>query len=779
MLKIFKKKPGGKASQNTNGEAPGTLKPCKMVLESVRDLPQGGAFGVWLLRKGCEKEGKKELSVFVSKCGDQHTRKEPDDEKHIYNILAKEVRECLLHPAGLRDPAACSADALTKHKTLRHPYVLPYISGGLNSLNEVQIITEPCVPLRHRLDENLVTFDEFCMGVTSIANTLLWLHQCNLAYNNVTLDGIFITKNPTKWVLGDFAFCCPRDADDLLHHSMKYQNLVAPEDVFTYQDTDHSKRRRSCGKPQADLSYRDVYGLGCVIDTVLAKLGKASTLRAEVFSSVVEKADPGVEPSTPGVKSKSSCASFESQLENRGLEALLGEVSDAIEWIDKDSLPPSIPLVARLPQTVRALDTSEEMFLWAVAALHRSPVLRPNLLQLTEGRFISTNPLVRTVTFLTEASLGATPQEKQDGYQAVHDCFDTCDYSTISEVLVPLLCNRSTFLDQEGDEVYRRVLLPKKPHEATTSNNNNNLDSTVMSSLNGTVRSEDMKGFEIGSRVQAFGLKRTSELNGQVGVVAGIDPCEGRILVTFDSCERAIRPGNLLSPQTTGGVLLPLDYQLIVVPFLKQALQDKLDNPMRVALLKRAKYFLGTFDHGGLLADVLSSLQDEKQRVGLRAAACSAVPSLVRSSNNVPQKAASSLLTSLHKIVQNKSAPSELRTPATASLILSWGHLAPGFAVSALTSGLHDPTLSLGTLDAISEVLRSDGIPQEEIAGTVVPLLSPLLLSPDAEVRRHTQQALNSAFSVLAQTTGNRSFPPPRPLPTASSLLATLPRAAR
>ncbi|KAJ9465740.1 hypothetical protein DIPPA_07172 [Diplonema papillatum] len=634
-----------------------------------------------------------------------------------------------------------------------------------------------------------------------------------MAYNNVSLDGIFVIDTPgepARWVLGDFAMCCARDGEDLRNHSMALQGVVAPEDIFQIprEDMDRFRRRRSCGKPVVDLATRDVYGFACVIDRIIlsnAEKGKDKgieapggisedmlALRDDILKEVIEKfdssADVPITPMTPGDNT------FEEQLADRGLEALLGELASAIEWVQQDALP-KIPLICRRP-SIHPLNVVEEVLIWALSAMHRSPPQRPLLSSLVEGRFLSDVPLVRAVQFLVEdRHTMVSHEERAEMYDVVLDCFDSCLYTDLVDLLVPLLCNRSVFVDEASDAVYVRLLQPRKSNDAPRHT------SPVMQKH---TEKDELYLFSEGDVVLADGLKNVAELNGCEGLVAGFDYEEGRVLVMFDeatSNQRALKPGNLTiveknmdttkspSPRmptrgditiATSGILCPGDYQKLVVPFLRSAVADRTDAQLRGAILRRAKYFVATFDNSAIMPEVANCLQDTSQPEALRIHACRAVPALLRSMAMAPLKQVTPLLTPLQKLALSSSKdhqPSPLRVAAATSLVSAWGTQATAVAVAACASCLHIPELAGPTVQAVQDLIIAGSIPCDEIVGIAVPLISPLTISPDKEVRGIARKTVAVAFAATAA-----SGPPPgtsntpRILPSAASFIASLPR---
>ena len=396
--------------------------------------------GVWATRRGSDK-GRDVLIFTTSPHPDLATP--PHTGLQHYHALREEVHKALLGPASLREPAALTADAYHRHKTLLHPHILTYISGQ-TSATETQLVTEMAVPLRSRISAQNITLDELCLGVVGIARALVWLHaECRMAYNNVTLDGVFVTQAgqgvPCRWCLGDFSLACPRDAEDMVEHSMAYQLVVAPEDVFEAEGRGGRGRARSF-----DLASRDVYALGCLIDEIISSSGlgmaSANDVRRDLMGKLLEEVDSteclGATMSNTQ-KSVGSSGRMEDKLADRGLEALLGEVAAAIEWVDPASLRP-VMLVSRVPD-VRPLDTAEEVALWSLAAMHRSPTVRPLLDDLVEGRHILGNLLVKAVLFLSEERLFADERQKAAGYNCVLQAFERCVYSDVVEFVAPLV----------------------------------------------------------------------------------------------------------------------------------------------------------------------------------------------------------------------------------------------------------------------------------------------------------------------------------------------------
>ena len=293
-----------------------------------------------------------------------------------------------------------------------------------------------------------------------------------------------------------------------------------------------------------------------------------------------------------------------------------------------------------------------------------------------------------------------------------------------------------------------------------------------------------LHSFTVGCFVEAMGLKRAPELNGMRGRVVGLDKEENRVLVTFEASntQRAIKPEHLSRITTTGGtgVLTAADYQRIVVPFLRTALQDKLDTRMKAMLLKRAKYFVGTFDHSMIVPDVVTFLRDDSTDPALRSAACEAVPPLVSGLSSSPKNSLQ-LVAPVHKLVvtRNAKVADEVRVAAVTAAVSVWGGHSTALAVSACTCGLHDSRLVTATLHALACVLQADSVPPEELAGIVVPLVSPLTLSTTAEVRHLSHKVLKLALANLGRAKGLAVFPPTRQLPSPASVVASLPRQSK
>ena len=744
----------GGGSKDSPPGSPRKLEP----VDDIVPLKGGDGAGIWLLRRG--KQKGKEVLVFTAR-----GRQRGDD---LLDSFTRSVKEALLPAAGLRDVSTCSEEAWVRHRTLRHPFVLPFLSGGKTASGNIQLITQPAVPLRHHIKDKQLSCDELAFGIFTIAKALSWLHaDCGIAYNNVTLDGIFVTQDPVRWVLGDFSFSCSKGAIDLNQHCMSLQSLTAPEDVY------------KSAKP--DLSTRDIYGLGLIIHHIVTTCNLESRMHDEdVLKSIM-----GTMRDYEAERERSSTLNEGISLENRGLEALLGEVTSAIEWIDRDKIK-DLPVFIGLPPTYRPLDIGEELELWALHALNSAVSVRQSLEQLLSGRHLSANTLVKTVHFLTEERLTLAYPLRVTGYSSVCRAFETLSYSDIVTYVVSLLCDRSVFLDQAGDSVYETLLVPagrKNPNKSFNETQEKRISMTEKKPV--LQHKQSIKDFETGAIVEAFGLSKAADLNGQRGSVAGIDEEEDRVLVVFEelNTQRAIRVENLqlLTSKITspsgggGGILSGSDYHKLVVPFLRSALRDKSDTNLRVVMLHRSRYYCRTFDHSPIFPDILSCLQSSKVDESLKSAACGAVGYLL--SDAVAPKTINTLATLLHKMLFGKETDA-VKIEAISSLVLLWGVADDSLSVSGLVYGLTHSEFVLPTLKAASSVVET--VAADQIAGILVPLTSPLSLSVSREVRDAARRTLRCAFTSLAKQPVNSggNFPP-KSLPTPGSVIATLPRSLK
>ena len=324
---------------------------------------------------------------------------------------------------------------------------------------------------------------------------------------------------------------------------------------------------------------------------------------------------------------------------------------------------------------------------------------------------------------------------------------------------------------------------PASSNTGVSSDSIGHVDSGAPSNKDSSAEAPALQGFAAGVCIEATGLKKAPELNGLRGRVIGLDEDVTRVLVAFDAPghePRALRPENLLRIATrTAGVLTPVDYQRIAVPFLRKALHNRVDTGLRVALLRRAKHFVGTFDHSAVLPEVITCLRDDSpQNDNLRAAACSAVPAFAASLAASP-KTLLQLVSPLHRLVHTAAAPEHVRRAAVAAVVAVWGSHGTPLAVSACSAGVSDPALAAVTLEALCGVLQTDAVPPEEVVGVVVPLAAPCVLNPDAEVREGARRTLHLALACLARSKGVQAFPPPRALPSPASVVATVPRTSR
>eukprot|EP01060_Flectonema_neradi_P024731 TRINITY_DN33611_c0_g1_i1.p1 TRINITY_DN33611_c0_g1~~TRINITY_DN33611_c0_g1_i1.p1 ORF type:complete len:766 (+),score=127.15 TRINITY_DN33611_c0_g1_i1:51-2348(+) len=752
----------GGGSKDSPPGSPRRLEP----VDDIVPLKGGDSSGIWLLRHG--KQKGKEVLVFTAR-----GRQRGDEQ---LDPFTRSVKEALLPAAGLRDVTTCSEEAWTRHRTLRHPFVLPFLSGGKNASGDVQLITASAIPLRHHIKDKQVSCDELAFGVFTLARALSWLHaDCGVAYNNVTLDGIFVTQDPVRWVLGDFAFSCPKGAIDLNQHCMSLQSLTAPEDVYKSE--------------KLDLSSRDVYGLGLIIHHIVV----SCNLESRMHDDDVLNAIMGTMRDYEAERERTSTSNGIS-LENRGLEALLGEVTSAIEWIDRDKIK-DVPVFVGLPPTYRPLDIGEELELWALHSLNTAVSVRQSLDQLLNGRHLSANTLVKSVHFLTEERLTLAYPLRVSGYSSICRAFETLSYSDVVTYIVPLLCDRSVFLDQAGDVVYESLLVPAGRQNTSIqgqgqgqgqgSNSNKRLSINERRPV--LQKKQSLTDFEPGAIVEAFGLFKAADLNGQSGTVAGVDEEEDRVLVVFEelNTQRAIRVENLLiktpgqqsQPTSGGGVLANSDYHRLVVPFLRSALCDKSDTNLRIVMLRRARFYCRTFDHSPIFPEILSCLQSSKIDESLKSAACGAVGYLL--SDAVQPKTINTLATLLHKMTFGKETDL-VKTEAICSLVLLWGVAEKSLSVSGFVYGLTHNEFVLPTLRAVGSVI--DSIPADQIAGVLVPLTSPLCLSKSKEVREAARGTLRLAFASLAKQRsgggGGTSFPP-KSLPTPHGIVATLPRSLK
>eukprot|EP01065_Artemidia_motanka_P002735 TRINITY_DN11293_c0_g1_i1.p1 TRINITY_DN11293_c0_g1~~TRINITY_DN11293_c0_g1_i1.p1 ORF type:complete len:1031 (+),score=274.68 TRINITY_DN11293_c0_g1_i1:39-3095(+) len=194
-----------------------------------------------------------------------------------YDGLSRCVKAALGTPAELRTVSQCASEAMSRLRQLRHPSVLAFVSQ-VPARKDLAFTTPRAQTLRRAMATRDLSLDEVCAGVQSIAEGLSFLHQdCQIAYNNVCEDGVFVSAPPVRWLLGDFSFSCHRTAEDLCRHSMARQSVVAPEDVFGVPATDQPQSAKPGWARRADLASRDVYGLGVLIDRLLVHLDSKQT----------------------------------------------------------------------------------------------------------------------------------------------------------------------------------------------------------------------------------------------------------------------------------------------------------------------------------------------------------------------------------------------------------------------------------------------------------------------------------------------------------------------
>eukprot|EP00756_Hemistasia_phaeocysticola_P058238 Hpha_TRINITY_DN34867_c0_g1::TRINITY_DN34867_c0_g1_i1::g.167855::m.167855 len=215
-----------------------------------------------------------------------------------YASLAEAAKRAMRPTSSTHDSVSCAAEGVQRLRRIpSHPGIIKVIDGKLDA-REVVVMTERATTLRTRLLERGVSLGEVCTGVNQIAEVLEWLHRtCRLAYNNVSLDGIWVANRPgegVRWVLGDFSFCSPLDAWDACRTTMAHQSVVAPEDFLKTHD------------PGLTLGGRDVYALGAVVDQLIAAMGaghvpsglsrsedakirRAAELRSEMFRQATKQ----------------------------------------------------------------------------------------------------------------------------------------------------------------------------------------------------------------------------------------------------------------------------------------------------------------------------------------------------------------------------------------------------------------------------------------------------------------------------------------------------------
>ena len=621
-------------------------------------------------------EGR-EVTVMSSKKEGSSESLQSNKEEH-YDVLTSVVKESL--HSSTSQHRRLVGEALGRLRTLRHPGILKYVKSATKGTT-VTIVAERAETLRQRLTKVQITTEEICMGVSNIINALQWLHdECGIAYNNITLDGIFVTTAPVRWLLGDFSFCCDRDAADVCKQSLQYLPIISPEDVFGIPIPARQRLDRSS---PLDLSQRDVYCMGALLDTLLKKTqsppseltchlksiltvpfntevlqqttsqytAKSDTSQSDQNFALIIPTSLCVDEDEPDAKHSlrhyelhhggylvkcdgvmvtdafqlrglvqdalsrgqktillhyeantlqstfcspvnssvaSPCYSSDSDdglppktlterfsdAENRGYSAVLGELSDEIQWCDMMKLPGQINLVATASTAIHAAllgretsTTQDQLQLWALSALDRCPYSRPTLTQLI-GR-LSDSVVARSTKFLRLRFLLAHPSEKRAEFKAIAQSIRKISYSDLIHCLLPLLLNVNVLSDPESAIVFEEVF-------------------RVPSSFRSDADSNISFGFDLKNGSFSFPTPETKKAM---------------------SKRRASAPalGNLPEPVNTRDLLRTKEFSSHVIPFIKKCFQDTTNGALRCALIRHIESYYPALDKQ-FLAVVLNAV---------------------------------------------------------------------------------------------------------------------------------------------------------------------------
>eukprot|EP01065_Artemidia_motanka_P046724 TRINITY_DN7151_c0_g3_i1.p1 TRINITY_DN7151_c0_g3~~TRINITY_DN7151_c0_g3_i1.p1 ORF type:complete len:1065 (+),score=289.28 TRINITY_DN7151_c0_g3_i1:266-3196(+) len=486
-----------------------------------------------------------------------------------------------------------------------------------------------------------------------------------------------------------------------------------------------------------------------------------------------------------------------------GLGALLDEVAGEIDWLDDDALPEELSLVTGIPDN-RPLGIGEELCLWSLAAQHRNPHLRSPLSALWEGRHLQAVTLVRAVHRL-RAQLPASAQGRRECYEFVAAALTRVAHCDAVEWLVPALLGGQIWSDDCADSILPLVLRPAAESAANTP-----------------AATPTASAVHEGAFVEVHGLQKAPELNGQRGTVDSFDAEAGRWNVILESGEqRGFRPGNLrlIQPEAgpppgaprSDGILLAQEYEAIVAPFLRSCLRRKDDAPRWAALLRRMQLCAPAFEASELVQELLpsttASAADSNDRVcaaaceasgalvgairGLQVKVLSHSPKAFAKQEAVVSKLLSELGVAVCKVAIAPHESVQLRAAAAAGLLGMLGADCGETAAQAgglttvclhgLCTVLHATAsaLRVAVLNSIGEAMKSRVLRPKEAVGLLVPLLTPLTLATDSDVRAAAVASLSQTVAML-RSAGTRGHAyPPKGLPVPQLLLSSVPKSLR
>eukprot|EP01060_Flectonema_neradi_P036702 TRINITY_DN7143_c0_g1_i1.p1 TRINITY_DN7143_c0_g1~~TRINITY_DN7143_c0_g1_i1.p1 ORF type:complete len:886 (+),score=120.54 TRINITY_DN7143_c0_g1_i1:39-2696(+) len=789
-------------------------------------------------------EGKDVTILSSKKEGSPDKVTSQKGEEH-YDTLTSLVKDSLYSSTSQRKKLV--GEALGRLRTLRHPGVLKYIKSatkGVGGSTTVTIVTERAQTLRQRLAEvQEITTEEICMGISNVANALQWLHEeCGIAYNNVTLDGIFVTQAPVRWLLGDFSFCCHRDAADVCQQSMQHLPIISPEDVFGVPIPARQRLDRSA---PLDLCQRDVYCTAALVDTLLTSsttppssllghlksivtvpfnteilqqttsqyttksdgsqsdqnfslviptslcvggattLGDTSRLHELCHSGYVVRCD-GVmvadsmqlrqllqdalsrgqktvllhyevatsqstfcsplnssiaspcysSDSDDGLPSKTLSERF-SDAENRGISAVLGELSDEIQWCDIMKLPDQINLVATDSAAIYAAltgseptTTQDQMQLWALSALDRCPYSRPTLAQLLGG--LSDSVVARSTRFLRQRFLLAHPSEKRAEFKAIAQSIRKISYSDLIHCLLPLLLNVDVLSDPESSVVFNEVFRVPSCY------------------VDGDV------DFTCGSDLK----------NGSFSFPTPTETSKAALLGRRRASAPAI--GNLPEPVNSKDLLRKKEFSSKVMPFIMSCFEDSTNGALRCALIRHLPSYYPALTKQSIstvVEAVSVTLYDSNDEITV--AGCAACPTLVDAAMRFVKGAKDTKLSEakiqkkivfpLHSLAVHATSSDKVACAAVIALKDMWSS----------TGGQQLQSLRGSILSALTVVLKSDRVQvtkeliksMQSLIGTISPsdaagILLPVLGHParkgSPEVRSEAQSLKRSLLHWLS-----------------------------
>ncbi|EMR09137.1 hypothetical protein PNEG_02480 [Pneumocystis murina B123] len=177
----------------------------------------------------------------------------------------------VFNKGSVEEKWAMAQNALSKIRTLHHPYIIRYLNGKEIEGRSITIVTERVIPLN--LNRNKIDKETSILGLYQISTALQFIHENALSvHGNVRISSIFVNESGEWKIFGLELFSLIKEKECIL-----YTHGGRIPDSFKYMPPEiQCKSWGSLNETPLETAI-DAYSLGCLIYEIFNGTFRASS----------------------------------------------------------------------------------------------------------------------------------------------------------------------------------------------------------------------------------------------------------------------------------------------------------------------------------------------------------------------------------------------------------------------------------------------------------------------------------------------------------------------